>query len=109
MQTAHGGVEFGADESPWVFLERAGQIDAVANAAGSVPWKPFAELGHQDFQDALTGKTLSQVELVRQRGVVGHAHHHGHALPAQHAEGDVLQHLTGGHHLGTLRAKQAAR
>ena len=46
--------------------ERAGRVDAVANTAGSVPWKPFTELSAQDMRDGLTGKALSQIELVRQ-------------------------------------------
>lgn len=47
-------------------FERVGTVDAVASAAGSVPWRPFVELGHQDVLDGLVGKVFSQVELVRQ-------------------------------------------
>ena len=46
--------------------ERVGRVDAVASAAGDVPWKPITEMTAQDYQDAVTGKVLSQVELVRQ-------------------------------------------
>ncbi|MEO3827694.1 short chain dehydrogenase [Actinomadura sp. B10D3] len=46
--------------------ERAGRLDAVAGAAGGVPWKPFTELSAQDVRDGLTGKAFSQIELVRQ-------------------------------------------
>ncbi|MFH8572469.1 short chain dehydrogenase [Streptomyces sp. NPDC017993] len=46
--------------------EAAGPLDAVVSAAGSVPYKPLAELGPDDWQAAFTGKVLSQVELVRQ-------------------------------------------
>ncbi|KOV86781.1 short chain dehydrogenase [Nocardia sp. NRRL S-836] len=43
-----------------------GQVDAVAAAAGSVPYKPLAELTVADYQAGLTGKVLSQVALVRE-------------------------------------------
>ncbi|MEU3027697.1 short chain dehydrogenase [Streptomyces incarnatus] len=46
--------------------EAAGPLDAVVSAAGSVPYKPLAELGPDDWQAAFTGKVLSQIELVRQ-------------------------------------------
>lgn len=46
--------------------EKAGPIDALACAAGSVPWKPLPELSTQDVQNGLTGKAFSQIELVRQ-------------------------------------------
>lgn len=45
---------------------QVGQVDAVASAAGSVPWKPLASLLLGDVRDGLEGKVLSQVELVRQ-------------------------------------------
>jgi NAD(P)-dependent dehydrogenase (short-subunit alcohol dehydrogenase family) len=46
--------------------QTVGQVDAVASAAGSVPFKPLAELSVQDYQAAVTGKVLSQVALVRE-------------------------------------------
>jgi NAD(P)-dependent dehydrogenase (short-subunit alcohol dehydrogenase family) len=46
--------------------QRVGRVDAVACAAGPVPWRPLAELDLRDFRDGLEGKALSQVELVRQ-------------------------------------------
>ncbi|MEU1788472.1 short chain dehydrogenase [Streptomyces sparsogenes] len=46
--------------------EAAGPVDAVVSAAGSVPFKPLAELGPDDWRAAFTGKVLAQVELVRQ-------------------------------------------
>jgi NAD(P)-dependent dehydrogenase (short-subunit alcohol dehydrogenase family) len=45
---------------------QVGKVDAVASAAGTVPWAPIEELGFNDVLDGLTGKVLSQVELVRQ-------------------------------------------
>lgn len=46
--------------------EQAGPLDAVAVAAGDAVFKPLAELTADDFAATLRGKTLSQVELVRQ-------------------------------------------
>lgn len=46
--------------------QTVGQVDAVASAAGSVPWRPITELTVQDYQDAVTGKVLSQVALVKE-------------------------------------------
>ena len=43
-----------------------GQVDAVASAAGDVPWKPIAELTVEDYQAAVTGKVLSQIALVKE-------------------------------------------
>ncbi|SDO64664.1 short chain dehydrogenase [Lentzea jiangxiensis] len=44
----------------------AGQVDAVASAAGHVPFKPLRDLTIADHQAGLTGKVLSQVALVRE-------------------------------------------
>ncbi|MCI0688049.1 MAG: hypothetical protein L0Y54_12540 [Sporichthyaceae bacterium] len=38
----------------------------MACTAGSVPWRPLTDLGYDDFAAGVTGKVLSQVELVRQ-------------------------------------------
>ncbi|MFJ6719396.1 short chain dehydrogenase [Streptomyces sp. NPDC091259] len=46
--------------------ERYGEVDAVASAAGSVPWRPLAELTTEDVRGGLEGKAVSQIELVRQ-------------------------------------------
>ncbi|MEV7418345.1 short chain dehydrogenase [Streptomyces sp. NPDC089919] len=46
--------------------EAAGPLDAVASAAGDVPYKPVAEMTPQDWTAAFRGKVLSQLELVRQ-------------------------------------------
>src|SRR4051812_20900796 len=43
-----------------------GTVDAVASAAGSVPWRPLAELDDRDLLAGLVGKALAQAELVRQ-------------------------------------------
>ncbi|MFD7630196.1 short chain dehydrogenase [Streptomyces sp. NPDC059851] len=43
-----------------------GQLDAVASAAGSVPFKPVADMTPQDWTAAFRGKVQSQLELVRQ-------------------------------------------
>ncbi|MFE7100013.1 short chain dehydrogenase [Streptomyces erythrochromogenes] len=54
--------------------ERFGEIDAVANAAGSVPWRPLAELTTADIRSGLEGKAVSQIELVRQGAALLPAH-----------------------------------
>lgn len=46
--------------------EQVGRVDAVACAAGSVPWKKITEMTPQHYLDAFRGKVASQVELVRQ-------------------------------------------
>jgi NAD(P)-dependent dehydrogenase (short-subunit alcohol dehydrogenase family) len=43
-----------------------GQVDAVASAAGSTPFRPLRELTAEDYQAAVTSKVLSQVALVRE-------------------------------------------
>lgn len=53
-------------ESIRAMYERSGPVDAVACAAGSVPWRPLTELSRQDVWQGVEGKVLSQVELVRQ-------------------------------------------
>ncbi|MET9962307.1 short chain dehydrogenase [Streptomyces sp. NPDC006326] len=45
---------------------QGGQLDAVASAAGSVPYKPVADMTPQDWTAAFNGKVLGQLELVRQ-------------------------------------------
>jgi NAD(P)-dependent dehydrogenase (short-subunit alcohol dehydrogenase family) len=47
-------------------FERVGTVDAVVVAVGSVPFKPLAELTRDDYVAAFTGKTLAQIEVVRQ-------------------------------------------
>ena len=46
--------------------DRAGRMDAVVSAAGSVPYKPVVELTPEDYLAAFRGKVLSQIDLVRQ-------------------------------------------
>ncbi|MFI8358617.1 short chain dehydrogenase [Streptomyces sp. NPDC085612] len=46
--------------------DRHGPVDAVACAAGSVPWRPLAELTTEDVRAGLEGKVVGQIELVRQ-------------------------------------------
>jgi NAD(P)-dependent dehydrogenase (short-subunit alcohol dehydrogenase family) len=46
--------------------EKVGRVDAVACAAGGVPWKPITEMTTQDYLDGFRDKVASQVELVRQ-------------------------------------------
>ncbi|ASU82119.1 short chain dehydrogenase [Nocardiopsis gilva YIM 90087] len=46
--------------------DRAGHIDAVASAAGDVPYNTLTKLTADDYLSAFRGKALSQIELVRQ-------------------------------------------
>ncbi|MER5223256.1 short chain dehydrogenase [Streptomyces flaveus] len=46
--------------------DRAGRVDAVASAAGTVPYKPVTEMTPEDYLAAFRGKVLSQIDLVRQ-------------------------------------------
>jgi len=42
-----------------------GEIDAVIVAVGEVPFRPLGELGRDDYESALRGKVLSQLDVVR--------------------------------------------
>ena len=46
--------------------ENVGPVDAVACAAGSVPFKPLGELSLADMQAGVEHKLIGQVEVVRQ-------------------------------------------
>jgi NAD(P)-dependent dehydrogenase (short-subunit alcohol dehydrogenase family) len=45
--------------------ERVGQVDAVISAAGDARFKPFDQLGDDDFAFSLANKLMGQVNLVR--------------------------------------------
>ncbi|MFB0630020.1 short chain dehydrogenase [Streptomyces sp. AB3(2024)] len=53
-------------DSVRAMYEAVGSVDAVACAAGSVPWRPLGELTTADVRAGLEGKAVSQIELVRQ-------------------------------------------
>lgn len=55
-------------------LDDLGHIDALVVAAGSVPFKPLAELRRADYEAALGSKVLGQLEVV-QRGLARLADH----------------------------------
>ncbi|QNA93285.1 MULTISPECIES: short chain dehydrogenase [unclassified Microbacterium] len=46
-------------------FEQVGDVDAVVAAVGSVPFAPLSELGRDDYEAALRGKVLSQLDVVR--------------------------------------------
>ncbi|RZL80078.1 MAG: short chain dehydrogenase [Rhodococcus sp. (in: high G+C Gram-positive bacteria)] len=46
--------------------DSVGTVDAVASAAGTVPYKPIQEMTADDYAAAYDGKVRSQIELVRQ-------------------------------------------
>lgn len=58
-------VDVGDAGSIQALFERVGTVDAVVIAAGTVPFKPLADLGRDDYLAAFTGKTLAQIEVVR--------------------------------------------
>ncbi len=45
--------------------ERVGTVDAVACAAGHVPFAPLTELSVEQYREGLTDKLLGQIALVR--------------------------------------------
>ena len=47
-------------------FDRVTGIDAVVVAVGSVPFKPLTELSRDDYLAAFTGKTLAQIDVVRE-------------------------------------------
>lgn len=75
LSPRHEIIEIGRSSEPSVDLtdeasvERlfaeTGTVDAVVCTVGSVPFKPWEELGRADHLAAVEGKVLSQTELVR--------------------------------------------
>ncbi|MCT1480020.1 short chain dehydrogenase [Microbacterium sp. p3-SID336] len=57
-------------ESIRSLFARLGSVDAVVVAVGSVPFKPLTALARDDFLAAFTGKTLAQLDVVRE--ALGH-------------------------------------
>jgi len=53
-------------DSIGAMYDQVGTVDAVASAAGEVPWLPLDQFEHSDVRNGLIGKAASQVELVRQ-------------------------------------------
>lgn len=44
--------------------QQVGKLDAVAFAAGKVPFKPLAQLSREDFVSGITDKAIGQIDLV---------------------------------------------
>jgi NAD(P)-dependent dehydrogenase (short-subunit alcohol dehydrogenase family) len=59
-------VDVADPESIRSLFDAVGELDAVVVAVGSVPFKPVTELTRDDYAAGLTGKTLAQLEVVRQ-------------------------------------------
>ena len=53
------------DQTARVFAQ-AGKLDAVASAAGDVPYNRVADMSPEDYLGAYRGKVAAQIELVRQ-------------------------------------------
>ena len=59
-------VDITSPESIAAMYKSVGKVDAVVSCIGKVPFKPLAELSHQDYVDGIMDKAIGQVELVRQ-------------------------------------------
>lgn len=59
-------VDLGDPGSIELLVRSAGPVDAIACAAGSVPFGPWDDLGRSEWMGGLENKLLGQVELVRQ-------------------------------------------
>ncbi|MDX2389588.1 short chain dehydrogenase [Streptomyces sp. DK15] len=53
-------------QSVRAMYDAVGAVDAVACAAGGVPWRPLGELTVEEVRAGLEGKAVSRIELVRQ-------------------------------------------
>ena len=58
-------VDVTSPESIAALFADVGTVDAVVAAVGTAPFKPLAELGHDDFLSGLLGKTLAQIDIVQ--------------------------------------------
>ncbi|MBT2473541.1 short chain dehydrogenase [Microbacterium sp. ISL-103] len=67
--SASRGTDPSVDITDTASIERLfasiGQVDAVVVAVGEVPFRPLADLGRADYESALSGKVLSQLDVVR--------------------------------------------
>lgn len=52
-------------ESIRALFAAVGTVDAVVAAVGSAPFKPLAELDHDDFLKGLLAKALAQIDIVQ--------------------------------------------
>jgi NAD(P)-dependent dehydrogenase (short-subunit alcohol dehydrogenase family) len=57
-------VDINDPESISNLLNKVGKVDAIAFAAGKVPFKPLDELVREDFVAGLTDKAIGQIDLV---------------------------------------------
>ena len=65
-RSAEVSVDLTDPASIQALFERVGSVDAVIVAAGSVPFKPLAELSRDDYLAGFLSKSLGQIEGVRQ-------------------------------------------
>jgi NAD(P)-dependent dehydrogenase (short-subunit alcohol dehydrogenase family) len=65
-RSSEHAVDVADPESIRSLFDAVGELDAVVVAVGSVPFKPVTELTRDDYAAGLTGKTLAQLEVVRQ-------------------------------------------
>ncbi len=57
-------VDLGDPASIDLAVEQAGQVDAIACAAGRVAYGPIGELTLDNYRDSIANKSLGQIELV---------------------------------------------
>ncbi len=65
-RSAPVSVDITSPESITAMLEQVGEVDGIVVAAGSVPFKPLAELEREDYLAGFVSKVLGQVEIVTQ-------------------------------------------
>jgi NADP-dependent 3-hydroxy acid dehydrogenase YdfG len=58
-------VDIADEASIAALLDATGTVDAIVVTAGSVPFRPVAQLTRDDYLAAFTGKVLSQLDVVR--------------------------------------------
>jgi NAD(P)-dependent dehydrogenase (short-subunit alcohol dehydrogenase family) len=58
-------VDLTSSDSVRELYKRVGKVDAVASVAGEAAYKPFAQLGDEDFAFSIGSKLMGQVNLVR--------------------------------------------
>lgn len=57
-------VDVNSPDSIAEMFKKIGKLDAVAFAAGKVPFKPLGDLTREDFVAGLTDKAIGQIDLV---------------------------------------------
>lgn len=64
-RSSEPSVDIADEASIAALLDATGTVDAIVVTAGSVPFRPVAQLTRDDYLAAFTGKVLSQLDVVR--------------------------------------------